>query len=401
MIILVINCGSSSLKYQLINMKDDSVMAKGLVERIGLARGVLKYKSAAGLELEETTDIPDHSKAIELVLDALIAPGTGVLHSLSEITAIGHRVVHGGEKFAASTLIDDDVVAGIRACNDLAPLHNPANLLGIEACRQLMPDAPEVAVFDTSFHQSMPEKAYLYALPYELYEKYGVRRYGFHGTSHRFVAEEAAKLLGRPLGELKLITCHIGNGASLAAIVHGKVMDTSMGMTPLEGLIMGTRSGDLDPAIIQFIMQKEGKSIAEIDKMLNKESGVLGISGVSSDFRDLQSDAENGNHRCQLALDMFYYRVTKYIGAYAAAMGGVDAIVFTAGVGENSKQARAAICAPLGFMGVHLDEARNDVRGKNAIISAEDSPVQVLLVPTNEELMIALDTQALVSQNLT
>ena len=392
--VLVVNCGSSSLKYQLFNMTDESVLAKGLVERIGID-GVLTHQPGDKDKVVIETSIPDHKVAIKLVVDALLDANHGVVKSMDEIGAVGHRVVHGGEKFTASAKITPDVMAGIEECTELAPLHNPANILGIQACEALMPGVPQVAVFDTAFHQTMPKSSYLYALPYEYYEKYGVRRYGFHGTSHKYVAQRAADMLGKDLKDVKVITCHLGNGASVAAVKNGEVLDTSMGLTPLEGLVMGTRSGDMDPAIVKFICGKEGITVEAMDNILNKKSGVLGVSGVSSDFRDIEGAANDGNERAQAALDMFAHRVRKYIGAYAAAMGGVDAVVFTAGLGENSISMRATICETLGYLGIKIDAAKNDVRGKETAISTADSTVKALLIPTNEELMIARDTKAL------
>lgn len=392
--VLVVNCGSSSLKYQLFNMEDESVLAKGLVERIGID-GVLTHQPGDKDKVVIETAIPDHKVAIKLVVDALLDANHGVVKSMDEIGAVGHRVVHGGEKFTASAKITPDVMAGIEACTELAPLHNPANILGIQACEALMPGVPQVAVFDTAFHQTMPKSSYLYALPYEYYEKYGVRRYGFHGTSHKYVAQRAADMLGKDLKDVKIVTCHLGNGASVAAVKNGEVVDTSMGLTPLEGLVMGTRSGDMDPAIVKFVCGKEGISVEEMDNILNKKSGVLGVSGVSSDFRDIEGAANSGNERAQAALDMFAHRVRKYIGSYAAAMGGVDAVVFTAGLGENSISMRAIICETLGFLGIKIDAAKNDVRGKETVISTDDSTVKALLIPTNEELMIARDTKTL------
>jgi acetate kinase len=393
--ILVINAGSSSLKYQLLNPETQQVLAKGLCERIGID-GKFTYKPE-GKEAVKEADVamPTHNEAIKAVLDALVDPGNGVIGSMKEIDAVGHRVVHGGEKFARSVLITDEVMAAIEECNPLAPLHNPANIIGIRACQALMPGTPMVAVFDTAFHQTMPPAAYMYALPYEYYEKDKVRRYGFHGTSHKYVTQRASAMLGKPIEELKLISCHLGNGSSIAAVDGGKSVDTSMGFTPLAGLPMGTRSGDLDAGILEFLMNKYHMDIKEMLNVLNKKSGVQGVSGVSSDFRDLCSAAEGGNQRAELALEMFNYSVKKYIGAYAAAMGGVDAIIFTAGVGENDSQQRMAIASGLEFMGVKMDADANNIRGKEAIISAIDSKVKVLLIPTNEELMIALDTAAL------
>ena len=397
--ILVINAGSSSLKYQLLNPDTQEVLAKGLCERIGLD-GKFTYKPA-GKEAVKDADVsmPTHSEAIQTVLNALVDPKNGVIGSMKEIDAVGHRVVHGGEKFAQSVLITDEVMAAIEECNPLAPLHNPANIIGIRACQALMPGTPMVAVFDTAFHQTMPPVAYTYALPYEFYEQDKVRRYGFHGTSHKYVSQRAAAMLGKPAEELKLISCHLGNGSSVTAIDGGKSVDTSMGFTPLAGLPMGTRCGDIDAGILEYLMNKHGYDIKEMLSILNKKSGVLGISGVSSDFRDLEKAAEEGNARAQLAEEKFAYEVKKYVGAYAAAMGGVDAIIFTAGVGENDKGIRAMVCDGLEYMGVKLDPAANDVRGKETVISAADSKVKVLLIPTNEELMIATDTAAIVKGN--
>lgn len=394
--VLVINAGSSSLKYQLLDTGSQEVLAKGLCERIGID-GKFTYK-APGKNTIDAQDVamPTHSEAIQAVLDALVDPANGVVGSMKEIEAVGHRVVHGGETFAGSVKIDGKVMAALEECIPLAPLHNPANITGIKACTAVMgPDVPQVAVFDTAFHQTMPPVAYTYALPYEYYEQDKVRRYGFHGTSHKYVTQRAADMLGKPLSTLKLISCHLGNGSSIAAVCGGKSVDTSMGFTPLAGLPMGTRSGDLDAGILEFLMNKYHMDIKEMLNVLNKKSGVQGVSGVSSDFRDLCSAAEGGNHRAELALEMFNYSVKKYIGAYAAAMGGVDAIIFTAGVGENDGQQRMAIASGLEFMGVKMDADANNIRGKEAIISAIDSKVKVLLIPTNEELMIALDTAAL------
>ena len=393
--VLVINCGSSSLKYQLIDSESEAVMAKGLCERIGIDGRLVYQKTGLDKEITEAA-MPTHKQAIQMVLDALVNPKTGAIASLSEIDAVGHRVVHGGEKFAASTLLTPEVLKTIEECNDLAPLHNPANLIGIRACQELMPGVPMVAVFDTAFHQTMPDVAYTYGIPYEYYEKYKVRRYGFHGTSHSYVSKRTAEIVGKPYDQMKIIVCHLGNGASISAVNCGKSVDTSMGLTPLEGLVMGTRSGDLDPAIIDFVGKKEGLSLDEMNEVLNKKSGMLGISGVSSDGRDLEAAAETGNKRAQLALDVFDYRVIKYIGAYAAAMNGVDAIAFTAGIGENNIKMRKDVCSSLTYLGVKLDEEKNNVRGEERIISADDSKVQVLLVPTNEELAIARETLALV-----
>lgn len=393
--ILVINCGSSSLKYQFLDMDNESVLAKGLVERIGIEGSVLKHEKT-GMDKEViNADIKDHEIALKLVMDALVNEKYGAIKDLSEIDAVGHRVVHGGESFAKSVLIDENVMKGIKDCIDLAPLHNPPNIIGIRACQKLLPNVKMVAVFDTAFHQTMPESSYIYAIPYEYYEKYRIRRYGFHGTSHLFVSERAAQIMGKNKEDLNIITCHLGNGASVSAIKGGKCIDTSMGLTPLEGLIMGTRSGDMDPAIVTFLMEKEGLSAKEVDNMLNKKSGVLGISGVSSDFRDIEEEAEKGNKKAQLALDMFHTRVKKYIGAYAAQLGHVDALVFTAGLGENSAESREEICKNMDFLGIEIDTNVNKVRGKETLISTENSRVKVYIIPTNEELVIARDTLAL------
>ena len=393
--ILVINAGSSSLKYQLLNPETQQVLAKGLCERIGID-GKFTYKPEGKQAVKEAdVAMPTHNEAIKAVLDALVDPANGVIGSMKEIDAVGHRVVHGGEKFARSVLITGEVMAAIEECNPLAPLHNPANIIGIKACQALMPGTPMVAVFDTAFHQTMPAAAYMYALPYEYYEKDKVRRYGFHGTSHKYVTQRAAEMLGKPIEELKLISCHLGNGSSIAAVDGGKSVDTSMGFTPLAGLPMGTRCGDIDAGILQYLMNKYGMDIDKMLNVLNKKSGVEGLSCVSSDFRDLENAAAEGNEKAELAQKKFAYEVRKYVGAYAAAMGGVDAVIFTAGVGENDKVIRAMACQGLEFMGLKLDEAANDVRGKETVISAADSKVKVLLIPTNEELMIAIDTAAL------
>ncbi len=393
--ILVINAGSSSLKYQLLNPETQQVLAKGLCERIGID-GKFTYKPEGKQAVKEAdVAMPTHNEAIKAVLDALVDPANGVIGSMKEIDAVGHRVVHGGEKFARSVLITGEVMAAIEECNPLAPLHNPANIIGIKACQALMPNTPMVAVFDTAFHQTMPAAAYMYALPYEYYEKDKVRRYGFHGTSHKYVTQRAAEMLGKPIEELKLISCHLGNGSSIAAVDGGKSVDTSMGFTPLAGLPMGTRCGDIDAGILQYLMNKYGMDIDKMLNVLNKKSGVEGLSCVSSDFRDLENAAAEGNEKAELAQKKFAYEVRKYVGAYAAAMGGVDAVIFTAGVGENDKVIRAMACQGLEFMGLKLDEAANDVRGKETVISAADSKVKVLLIPTNEELMIAIDTAAL------
>lgn len=394
--VLVINCGSSSLKYQVFDMRTEAVLAKGNVERIGIDGAFLTYRRGEEAEITIESAIPSHNEAIELVFAALTNADYGVLQDAAEISAVGHRVVHAGEKYASSVLIDDDVMAALRECIELAPLHNPPNIMGIEVAQKLMPNVKHVGVFDTAFHQTMPNYAYMYALPYELYEEYRVRRYGFHGTSHKYVAQRAAAMLERPLAELKIITCHLGNGASVTAVDRGQSVDTSMGFTPLEGLIMGTRSGDLDPALITYLQDKENLSSDQVNDLLNKESGVLGISGVSSDFRSLEAASKEGNKRAALAMEMFAYRVRKYIGAYAAAMGGVDAVVFTAGLGENSPSMRQNICNGLEFLGIEIDAALNDVRGKEQDISAAGAKVRALLIPTNEELMIARDTVALV-----
>ena len=396
--VLVINAGSSSLKYQLMDTDTRTVLAKGLCERIGIDGRLTHKVPAKDLKLEFEIAMPTHAEAIQSVLDALTSAEHGVIRNMSEIDAVGHRVVHGGEKFAASARIDADVMAALEECIPLAPLHNPANITGIKACQAVMPSTPMVAVFDTAFHQTMPARSYIYALPYEYYEKDKVRRYGFHGTSHRYVSARAAALLGKPIEELKIITCHLGNGSSVSAIDGGRSVDTSMGFTPLAGVPMGTRSGDLDAGILEYLMNKYGMDIKEMLNVLNKKSGVLGISGVSSDFRDLEEAAKAGNDRAQLALDSFQYSVKKLVGAYAAAMGGVDAIVFTAGVGENSAGQRLAIASGLEFMGVKMDADANNIRGKEAVISAADSKVKVLLIPTNEELMIARDTAEIVGK---
>lgn len=394
--ILVINCGSSSLKFQLIDSETEKWIAKGLCERIGIEGSRIAYTPAGGEKEERVTPMPDHTEAIRLVLEALTNEKTGVVKSLSEINAVGHRIVHGGEKFASSTVIDDEVMGAIEACNDLAPLHNPANLIGIRACQALMEQTPMVAVFDTAFHQTMPAKAYMYGLPYEYYEKYKVRRYGFHGTSHSYVSKRAAEFLGKKYEDMKIIVCHLGNGASVSAVQNGKCIDTSMGLTPLEGLIMGTRSGDMDPAIIEFLAHKEGLGIDEVMNILNKKSGVFGLSGnISSDFRDLEKAAAEGNEKAKLTLDAFDYRVAKYIGAYVAAMNGVDAVCFTAGVGENGSTTRERVCAYLGYLGIALDKEANAKRGEDIVISTQDSKTTVLVIPTNEELAIARETGAL------
>lgn len=395
--VLVINCGSSSLKYQLFNMEDESVLAKGLVERIGLDGSALIHTGTAGKKVKIEKNLRDHKQAIQIVLDALTDSQHGVLTSFQDIDAIGHRVVHGGEAFSGSVKIDAEVMAALNRNIDLAPLHNPPNIMGIEACTEILPHVIQAGVFDTAFHQTMPPHAFIYGLPYGMYENHGVRRYGFHGTSHKYVAQRAAELCRRPLEDLKIITCHLGNGASITAVEKGKSIDTSMGFTPLEGLLMGTRSGDIDPALPFFLMKKLSMTHTQVNDLLNKESGVLGISGVSSDFRDLEEAAKAGNVRAELALKSFEYRVIKYIGAYAAAMNGVDVLVFTAGLGENSASTREAICANLSFLGVEIDREKNNVRGQEVDVSTESSKVRVMLVPTNEELMIARDTKTIVS----
>ena len=393
MIVFVINCGSSSLKYQLIDMKNENVMAKGLIERIGMDGSVLKHTPANANTIDISTEIPDHKVAIQLVIEALLDENHGVIKKMSEINAVGHRVVHGGERFTDSMLITTDVIKGIEACCEIAPLHNPPNLHGILACMELLPEVPQVAVFDTAFHQTMPKTAFLYGLPYEMYVKYGLRRYGFHGTSHRYVAQKAAEMMGEHMSDLRIITCHLGNGASLTAIKYGRSVDTSMGYTPLEGLIMGTRSGEIDPAIIPFLMEKENMDAQQIDNFLNRRSGILGISGLSSDFRDLEAAANNGDERSQLAIDVFAYKVKKYIGGYVAAMGGVDAIVFTAGLGENSPFMREKICNGLEYLGTRIDPELNKIRGKAREVSIKRARTKIFVIPTNEELVIARDTK--------
>ncbi len=394
--VLVINAGSSSLKYQLIDMDTHGVVAKGLCERIGIDGSKLTHKNTE--KKSETVfekPMKDHSDAIAMVIDALVSPECGVIKSMDEIGAVGHRVVHGAETFADSCVIDDKVMDALRACVPLAPLHNPANIIGIEACAKLMPNTKQVGVFDTAFHQTMPEEAYMYALPYEMYKEHRIRKYGFHGTSHKFVSAEAAKFLGKPAEELKIITCHLGNGSSVSAVKNGKCVDTSMGFTPLDGVVMGTRCGSIDPAVVTYLVNNCDMTAAEVDALMNKKSGVFGVSGVSSDFRDLASAAAEGNKRAELALKMFAYSVKKLIGAYAAAMGGVDAVVFTGGIGENDGANRKAITEGLEFMGISVDDAKNAVRGEMADISKDGSGAKVLVIPTNEELMIALDTERL------
>lgn len=395
--ILVLNCGSSSLKYQLIDMENEAVLCIGLVERIGIEGSILTQKKD-GVEGKYVKEQPmkDHQDAIKLVLEGVLDPTYGGVKEMTEINAVGHRVVHGGEKFATSVVVTEEVEEAIKKCSELAPLHNPANLMGIDAIKAIIPGVPNVAVFDTAFHQTMPASSYLYGLPHRLYDDYGVRRYGFHGTSHKYVSQRAAAMLGKDIADLKIITCHLGNGASIAAVDGGKVVDTSMGLTPLEGLIMGTRCGDIDPAIIPFIMKKENLDADGVDKLMNKESGVYGMTGISSDFRDIAAAAAEGNQKAIDALDAYHKRVKKYIGAYAAEMNGVDAIVFTAGLGENGIEDRLAIASNLEVLGVKMDAEANNVRGKETVISTADSKVKVLLIPTNEELMIARDTLELV-----
>lgn len=394
--ILVINCGSSSLKYQLIDSETEKVLAKGLCERIGIDGSQITYQKPGEDKIKTQTPMPDHTKAVELVISALTDPKNGVIKDLSEIGAVGHRVVHGGEKFASSVLITDDVMKAVEECNDLAPLHNPANIIGINACKAHMPGVPMVAVFDTAFHQTMPAEAYTYAIPYEYYEKYAVRKYGFHGTSHSYVSKRTAEILGADYNHLKTIVCHLGNGASICAVENGKSVETSMGMTPVMGLVMGTRSGTIDPGVIEYIAKKENMSLDEVMNVLNKKSGVLGISGVSSDFRDLDEAIQSGNERAKLAIDVFIHRVVHYVGGYVAAMNGTDAIVFTAGVGENDPVVRERVCENFGYLGVKIDKEKNNVKGRETIISTPDSKVKVLVVPTNEELMIARETEAIV-----
>jgi len=396
--VLVINCGSSSLKYQLINMETEESLAQGLVERIGIEGSILTQKVPGRDKYIIEQPMADHKDAIKLVLDALVDGNHGVISSMDEISAVGHRVVHGGEKYSESVVIDDAVMESLEECVKLAPLHNPANIIGINACKSLMPNTPMVAVFDTAFHQTMPKTAYMYPLPYELYTKYGIRKYGFHGTSHKYVSAECAKLMGKDIKDVKIITCHLGNGASLAAIKDGHCLDTSMGFTPLEGIAMGTRCGNIDPAIVTFLMNEGKMTAKEVDNLMNKQSGVLGLSGVSSDFRDIEDAAKEGNERAILALNVYNYRVREMIGAYAAAMGGVDAVVFTAGLGENAIETRAEICKGLEFLGIEIDDAKNNVRGKSTEVSKDGAKVKVFVIPTNEELVIARDTKELNSK---
>ena len=393
---LVINCGSSSLKYQLIDMSTEECMVQGLVERIGIEGSVLTQKVEGKDKYVINTEIKNHKDAIKLVLEALIDPVHGVIKSMDEISAVGHRVVHGGEKYSDSVLINDEVLQSIKDCIVLAPLHNPPNVIGIEACKELMPNTPMVAVFDTAFHQTMPKHSYICPLPYDLYQKYGIRKYGFHGTSHKYVSNKVAKVMGKDIKDLKIVTCHLGNGCSLAAVKNGKSVDTSMGFTPLAGVMMGTRSGSIDPSVISFLIEQHGYTIEQVDELLNKKSGVLGISGVSSDFRDVLAAGEAGNERAKLALEIFYYKVRTQIAAYAGAMGGIDVIVFTAGIGENSAITRKEILNGLEFFGFTLNEEKNELRGEIQEISNEGSRVKEYVVPTNEELMIARDTAKLV-----
>lgn len=396
--ILVLNCGSSSIKFQLFEMTTESVLSRGIVEKIGLKGSFLKLEKENGQKVMFEGEILDHQTGIEYVLGVLTSRKHGCLKSLDEIDAVGHRVVHGKEKFKSSVLITDEVIQELERCVDIAPLHNPPNLKGIYAMQNLLPSVPQVGVFDTAFHQTMPKHAYMYALPYSLYEKYGIRRYGFHGTSHRYVSKRACQFLGLDIGKQKIITCHLGNGASMTAILNGQSVDTSMGLTPVEGLIMGTRAGDLDLGIITYIMDKEDIGYKAVSTLINKHSGVLGISGISSDMREVEEAANNGNERAKLALDMYHYRVRKYIGAYTAAMNGLDILVFTGGIGENGWETREEVCKNMEYLGINLDPARNKgLRGKEAIISTDDSRVKVVVIPTNEELVIAQDTQMIVS----
>lgn len=390
--ILVINTGSSSLKYQLIDVENEVVLAKGLCDRIGIDNSFIKHTKTGSETVVIDVDMTNHRAAIKQVMEVLTNEKNGVISDMSEIAAVGHRIVHGGEKFHDSVIIDEDVMNAIRDCIDLAPLHNPPNIIGVEACQHIMPGTPMVAVFDTAFHQTIPQYAYLYALPYDMYEKHRIRKYGFHGTSHKYVAQRAADMLGRPLDELKLITCHLGNGASVCAVEYGKSVETSMGFTPLDGLAMGTRSGSVDPAVVKFLMENEKMTPKEIDDYLNKKSGVLGISGISSDFRDLEEAFEEGNERARLAIRIFCYRVKQYIGSYTAVMNGLDAVVFTAGIGENNPLVRGIIMEDLDFLGLRVDPGKNNVRGREMDISAEDAKVRTLVIPTNEELAIARET---------
>ncbi len=396
--VLVINTGSSSLKYQLIDMKDEMVLAKGLCDRIGIDNSFIKHTKTGSETVVIDIDMPSHKAAIKEVVKALTDEKIGVISNMSEISAVGHRVVHGGEKFHESVIIDENVMKAIKDCVELAPLHNPPNIIGIEACQHIMPNTKMVAVFDTAFHQSLPQYAYMYALPYEIYEKHGVRKYGFHGTSHKYVSERAAAMLGKPVQKLKLISCHLGNGASICAVKYGKSVETSMGFTPLDGLAMGTRCGTVDPAVVKFLMENEKMNPKEIDEYLNKKSGVLGISGVSSDFRDIDAAVEEGNKRAQLAIDIFCYRVKKCIGEYAAVMNGVDAIIFTAGIGENNAIVRKNVTDDMESFGIMIDSQKNTIRGKEMDISTTDARVRTLVIPTNEELAIARETMKLTAK---
>lgn len=391
--ILVVNSGSSSIKYQLFNMTDESVLAKGLVERIGISDSIINHYPSNGQPVITHRDIPNHRAGIKLMMNALLHPDYGVIKDISEIVAVGHRVVHAGEKFSGSVLLTEEVMDALKECIELAPLHNPPNILGIEVCKELIPGVPQVGVFDTAFHQTIPECAYLYGIPYKFYKKYKIRRYGFHGTSHKYVAQRAADILKKPIEELKIITCHLGNGSSITAVKNGVSIDTSLGFGTVAGIIMGTRCGDVDPAVIPFLMDKENLTVKDINKILYKESGFLGLSeGISSDKRDLREKANQGDERAIRTISVFTYGIKKYIGAYAAAMGGVDAIIFTAGIGENSQETRAEACEGLEFLGVKIDPKKNKVRSKEAIISNDDSRVKIMVIPTNEELMIAKDT---------
>lgn len=396
--VLVLNSGSSSLKYQLFNMKNENVIAKGMIERIGLKDGIISYKTDS-TKKEIIRDVHDHKVGLKIVLEMLLDKDGGVLKSLTEINAVGHRVVHGGEEFSESALVTDEVYSAIERCKEVAPLHNPANLTGIDACRELMPSVPQVAVFDTAFHQTMEPTSYLYAIPYEYYTEHKVRRYGFHGTSHKYVSQKTAEFLGKDIKDINQIVCHIGNGCSITAIKGGKVVDTSMGLTPLEGLVMGTRSGDMDPAIFNFIMKKEGLTADAMENILNKKSGLFGVSGVSSDMREIIKTANEGNERSKAALNMFVYRIVKYIGSYTAALNGTDCVVFTAGIGENSVPIRKLILEKLGWLGITLDEEKNKVMGEAAIVSTADSKVKAIVMPTNEEYMIAKDTYEIVRKH--
>lgn len=396
--ILVINCGSSSLKYQLINSDSEEVLAKGLCERIGAAGSVLTHKTKDGRKEVIEEPMPNHTIAVKLVISALTDGEYGCIKSLDEIGAVGHRIVHGGENFSESVIITEETIKAIEECSDLAPLHNPANLIGVNSCREIMGDIPMVAVFDTAFHQTIPEKAYMYGIPYEYYEKYKIRRYGFHGTSHQFVSHHAAEMLGKDIKDLKIIVCHLGNGASVTAVQGGKSVDTSMGLTPLEGLLMGTRSGDIDPAVVEFICKKENLTVEETLNILNKKSGMLGLTGISSDARDVEAAVKEGNERAILTVQSYAYRVAKYIGAYTAAMNGVDAICFTAGLGENHGLLRKRVVSYLGYLGAELDEVKNNMAGEDAVVSTDTSKVALLVVPTNEELAIARETKRLVQK---